>query len=224
MIRRSTCALAFLLAATACRPTGGGGDDGGADVVGSGTPARASRSVPTFTAIDASGAFALEVESGAKAADLVIEGDDNIVPLFVAEVSGGTLSLHLPGGSYALKSRLVVHVAASSVTRLVAAGAIEADLHGLAGDRFDVDLSGACRVGARGTVDRFALQATGANDVAASALVARAVELHLSGASKAHVQATEALTVEANGASHVLYRGKPRVETSASGTSSVDPE
>jgi len=193
-------------------------------VRGSGVSTRVTRSVAPFDAIDASGAFELQVTAGAKTTDVVVLGDDNIVKYFVTQVSGSTLELHLESGSYEPKTPLVVRVSTPALENVQASGAIRISATGLSAADFRAGLSGACQMQVSGTVDRARMTSSGACKVEAYDLVAARVELELNGASKAEVSATELLDVQASGACNVRYRGKPEVKSSTSGVSSVAPE
>ena len=196
----------------------------GASVVGSGKKTSATRTVPSFTEVRATGAFRLEVQSGAPATSVVVEGDDNPVPLFETNVSSGALELHLPSGSFSPKQPLVVHVAAPSVTKVGAIGAVTTEVAAISGSEFEARLSGACRLRLRGAVDAVHCVGDGACEIEAFDLEAGEVELSLSGSSLADVQATRRLEVSSSGASTVRYRGKPEVKTSISGSSKVTPD
>jgi hypothetical protein len=196
----------------------------GADVVGSGTKSSATRTVNTFHSVEASGAFTLEVRSGVAESTVVVEGDDNIVPLFVTEVSNDTLKLHLPSGSFNLKTPLVVRVNAQDLQGVKASGSIDTSVDAIAGKRFDAQLSGSCKLHAAGKVDEFHLSGSGSIRVDAFDLASQDVRLKLSGSSRGNVSAARLLTVDASGASTVRYRGTPSVESSASGSSSIAPE
>lgn len=211
--------LCATLALVAC-----GRHFGGADVKGSGNPASAARAVGPFTGVEATGAFRLEVRSGAAAPTVVVEGDDNIVPLFVTEASEGKLRLRLPSGSYAPSVPLVVRVAAPGITALSAFGAIDARVEGISGAEFELALTGACKTQVSGVVQAAALTLNGASLVEAFGLDAGSVKLEQTGSSTALVQARDRLAVHSSGASRVTYRGTPQVESTVSGSSTVRPE
>lgn len=193
-------------------------------VSGSGVHAALTRTVAPFTTVKASGAFELEVTAGAAATEVVVEGDDNIVSYFVTQVSGSALELHLESGSYDPKTPLVVRVSTPRLEHLEASGAIQIRATGISGADFDAGLSGACNLRAAGKTDRVRVTSSGACKVEAYELGAARVELQLSGASRAHVSASQHLDVQASGASNVRYRGTPEVKASTSGVSAVAPE
>lgn len=218
MIPRSLVVLALAVVASACTYVHG------VDVSGSGTKASETRAVANFTEVRASGAFRLEIRSGAAAPSVVVEGDDNLVPLFETEVSGATLKLQMPSGSYSPKVPLVVRVETPSVTDLGASGAISTTVEALTGPEFEAALAGACKLIASGAVSEFRTSSSGASEIQAFDVAADSVVLKLAGASKAHVRAAKSLRVDASGASTVRYRGEPQVESSTSGASSVRPD
>lgn len=196
----------------------------GPTVVGSGKKASATRTVPSFTEVRATGAFRLEIRSGAAATSVVVEGDDNIVPLFETNVSGGALELHLPSGSFSPKEPLVVRVEAPSVESVGANGAITTEVEAISGPKFESRLGGACKLRLQGSSDAFRIDASGACDIEAFDLAAGTVEMSLTGSSTARVHASQRLDVSSSGASTVRYRGKPEVKTSISGSSKVTPD
>lgn len=218
MLKFSLALLLAVLSLACCTHVAGAG------VVGSGTSASETRTLSAFTEIHASGAFQLEVQSGAATASVVIQGDDNIVPVFVTQVSGDALELHLPNGSYSTNVPLIVRVSAPTVVRVKSSGAIGTRIDGVSGAKFDADLSGSCKLRAAGAVDAFAVDGSGATQIEAFELVAQNVSLDLSGSSKVDVNAALALDVTASGASTVRYRGKPEVKTSVSGAATVRAE
>jgi hypothetical protein len=103
-----------------------------------------------------------------------------------------------------------------------ASGASTVDLQITAG-KLRSDLSGSCHVNLKGQVNELSIHASGSSDIRAFDLVADNVELDLSGSSDAEVNANKRLDVEASGASHVIYKGKPSITQKSSGASEVRP-
>jgi hypothetical protein len=71
------------------------------------------------------------------------------------------------------------------------------------------DISGASKLTLKGATETIKGMASGASVLNAFDAPAKEVDIAVSGASKANVQATQQLTVEASGASQVVYRGEP---------------
>jgi hypothetical protein len=84
-----------------------------------------------------------------------------------------------------------------------------------------IDLSGASECDFRGKVDEFRVQLSGAGDIDALDLVARTVEVDLSGAGGARVNAKDKLDVSISGLGSVRYRGEPEIHKNISGLGSL---
>lgn len=87
-----------------------------------------------------------------------------------------------------------------------------------------VDLSGASECDFRGKVDELRVQLSGAGDIDALDLMAREVEVDLSGAGGARVYAKEKLDVSISGVGSVRYRGEPEIHKNISGLGSLKRE
>ena len=74
---------------------------------GSGTMKVEKRTVPSFTAVDISGAYNVEI-AVQKEPGLEIEGDDNLLPLVTTEVRNGVLEIAIPKQARALPKRIKV--------------------------------------------------------------------------------------------------------------------
>jgi hypothetical protein len=84
-----------------------------------------------------------------------------------------------------------------------------------------VDLSGASECDFRGKVDELRVQLSGAGDIDALDLIARVVDIDLSGAGGARVNAKEKLDVSISGVGSVRYRGEPEIHKNISGLGSL---
>jgi hypothetical protein len=75
----------------------------------------------------------------------------------------------------------------------------------------------------RGSADEIIVDLSGASSLGAYGMTVRTAAINLSGASRAMLDATEAITGEASGASRLFYRREPaRLEVDASHGSRVD--
>lgn len=88
----------------------------------------------------------------------------------------------------------------------------------------DVIVSGASNVVLNGTGDELHAEISGASSLTGFNYPVREAVLHVSGASEAKVTVSDALTVTADGASSVLYRGDPTVTSNTSGASTVQQD
>lgn len=207
-----------------------------AAITGSGLKLTETRKVTDFSEIEVSDGVKLEVKKGAPS--LVIEGDDNIVPLYATEVVAGRLRIHRKTNE-AIRTRrpLTVRVTMRALERLDASGGVDAtidgvwarafaatlsggvelDAKGLDVDTFELDASGGVNVRADGTAKRARLHASGGVGLKAKALQIGAAELDGSGGCELELTARESITGELSGGVGVTVYGHPpksRVRTS----------
>lgn len=211
-------------------------------VQGSGVSRTESRSVGPFSEIEASHAVQLQVVIGTPAS-VEVTTDDNIQQHVLTEVSGSKLKIKMDAGT-TTKIGVNVRVVTPTLTELEASGAVMAKVSDLKTDQFQLELSGAskCTINAMterfsadlsgasqctltGRSDRLKVKCSGASQFHGTEFPARSVDADANGASTIEVQATDELTAEASGASHVRFVGSPaRLKKSASGASSIGPK
>jgi hypothetical protein len=188
---------------------------------GSGDPTTETRELDGFSSIELGGALDLIVHVGAAEQKVVISGDDNIVPLIETRVAGDKLHIDHEGWLRP-ELPLKVEVWLPKLEAVEASGATDIDVENLAGERFELELSGAGDVELRGKVDVLDVEISGAGDLDARSLEAKQVTIDLSGAGEAKVWATAKLDVDISGAGEVEYWGNPsEVEQDITGAGSL---
>ncbi len=195
-----------------------------------------------FDRVEASHAFDVDVVQGA-AFSVIVETDDNVVEHLDVRVEGDTLVLGLKRGSYSLRDvTLRADVTLPALTGIELSGASRAHLTDIdTPDRFrascsgassldgrlragdaEFGLSGASRVELTGGCDTLDLGLSGASNAQLLGFTAREADVSASGASQVRLHATDGLTVNASGASHVTYAGDPKLRgVQTSGVSSL---
>ena len=194
----------------------------GRPIPGSGIEASETRAVSGFQGIDAKGAMRIEVEQG-DVFEVVVTGDDNLVPLVETHVGGDELNISTPF-SYSETLPLVVTVRMPRLTSLEVDGSCVVDVRGLDGDGLDVDLSGAVECMIEGRVGDLGLDVSGAAEADLSGLTAKRARVDASGATDVRVRAEESLDVEASGSSSVRHAGEAEPAADTSGAASVTRE
>lgn len=188
-------------------------------VTGSGVIKTETRPVSSFTAIDASGAFDVEVVCQ-KEPSLVLEGDDNLLPLVKSEVRGNTLYLK-PEANFSVKRAIRVRISVPNVDSISSSGAGSFRIVDVKNSKMKIDASGASNFDIGGETVVLDLGLSGATKVDTEKLRAARVRISLSGAGKANVFASEELDAEVSGAGSVTYIGDPKVNKKVSGVGSV---
>lgn len=189
-------------------------------VVGSGVIKIEERPISAFTAIEASGAFDIEVVCQ-KEPSLELEGDDNLLPLIKTEVRGSTLFIK-PERAFSAKKALRVRITVPNIENISSSGAGSFRVTDIKNERVKIDASGASTLEMSGVTVALDLSISGASNVDTEKLHAARVKISLSGAGKATVFASEELNAHVSGAGSVIYAGDPKtVNKTVSGVGSV---
>ena len=210
---------------------------------GSGTVVTRRIDVPSFSRLEVSDSFTVDVSVG-DVEEVTVRVDDNLVGLLDIGVSGDTLRIGVESGTDVLDATMEANVTVSSLDELRAAGASTVRLADpLAADTLGVSISGSSRLTGAVDIDEGTIDLSGSS-IAEPSGTARGLEarvsdasqfdapeltvadltIELSGASLANVDVTDTLSAGASGASTLRYAGSPVVERSdVSGSSSIEP-
>jgi hypothetical protein len=184
--------------------------------------AESVRSLPSFIAVNAKGAFAMTVEVG-KAQSVTISGDDKFVAALRTSVVDNELQISMPDRSFKSSNgdpRITITV--PTLSRVKVEGAGDIILNKINTDRIDISYLGAGHLEANGKVKYLRLNAKGVGEVDAKALRAERVDVNFEGVGNVSVYASELLNAVAKGMGSLSYYGKPKtINKSVSGIGSV---
>ncbi|MBK0392899.1 head GIN domain-containing protein [Ramlibacter algicola] len=209
-------------------------------VKGNGNRRSETRTVSGFTGVASALPGQLEVRLG-NAESVVIETDDNLLPLIESKVVRGTLELRPQRDISIDPQYLKVVVTARSIDMLALAGSGSLTADGLKGQQLKVDVggsgsidlartevdslaismggSGAIKLG--GTARELKLSLAGSGNVSAGALQADEARISIAGSGVATVAPKSRLKVSIAGSGNVRYQGDPKVEQSIAGSGTV---
>ncbi len=188
---------------------------------GSGTSKRELRQVGAFSSISVGGAFKLEITVGAAKPQVAVTADDNLLQLIRTEVKDGQLVV---GSKRSISPRLSprLEVKVPRLEALSISGAAHGEVHGIGGERFKLEVSGAGKVTLAGETKDLLIEVSGAAAVDAAKLTATTVKVEGSGAISVTVRAADSLTAIVSGAGRVAYFGDPKqVKRSLSGVAKL---
>jgi hypothetical protein len=191
-------------------------------VRGSGNVASETRDVSGFDEIELTGSGRVNV-SVTGTESLIVEADDNILPILETEVRNGRLVLGSKQ-SYSTTNGVVYTITATNLTRVSVSGSGDFMITGVDTDLFSVDLSGSGEVEAVGESRRLDVSISGSGDFRGDGLVTRDGEVSVSGSGYALVNATDFLEVAVSGSGDVEYLGSPELSVSESGSGEVSPK
>jgi len=188
-------------------------------VRGSGVRKTEKRELPVFTAIEASGAFEVEVTCQ-KPASFEIEADDNLLPLIQTEVRSGVLHITSTKG-YSSRGGIVLRIAAPNLDSVKSTGAGKFRVSDIKNETFEIHSTGAAQMSASGQSKSVSISSTGAGKIDAHNLRANNAEVRVTGAATVEVNASDQLDVTVSGAGRVTYRGNPKVNKNINGAGQV---
>lgn len=207
---------------------------------GSGNIKTENRDVSGFKIIHIGGSFNVELVPG-NSEGVLLEADDNILPLILTKVSHETLSLELKGSVNNYKT-LKATINYKDMEKIRASGSVqikqtEKSKHGtlfmeLSGSSkikmnieakvLAMESSGASEMELKGEAETFNLDVSGAGEVKALKLETKESKVEISGAGNAELFVKEKLDVSISGAGSVKYKGNPAVvNQDVSGAGSV---
>ncbi len=195
--------------------------------IGSGNVIREERKVSSFNGIEVSGAFDIKLIQGT-VSSVVIEADDNLMPLIRTEVRGSTLVIDNKKPISHSKS-LKVFITFTELKSIDLSGAVDFESQGkltlpelsISGSgasdgklemdvqKLSIDCSGGSKLKLTGSAKDVDVDASGAVDLFAFDFPAENYKLSISGAGKAEINVSKELNVDISGAATVHYKGNP---------------
>ena len=190
-------------------------------VRGNGTIKTEQRPVGPFTRIEAGGFYDIQWQPGSPSFSLTT--DENLLSHIETRMNGSVLKIETHG-QIAPTHGVTVVITSPSLTGAELSGALKLKATQLSGDRFALDTSGATRVALAGRANRLIASLTGASKLNAETLQTQDVEISVTGAGKADVNATNSLRAAITGAGRVSYGGNPKsVEKKITGAGKISP-
>ncbi len=212
MIKRKLICLVMLsVTMLGCRFSG---------VRGSGDLEDDTRTFESFSALEISGAYEVNVIMGDEN-KVHISADDNLIPLIKTKVQGSTLSIY---SKKDLRPRedIVITVTTKELESIESSGASEITATEIDCKKFIVSLSGAGGISLSGKSDILEISMSGAGNIDSKYLIADNVYISVSGVGDATVYAANTLKAEVSGVGNIEYLGNPsNVSSNVSGVGSI---
>jgi hypothetical protein len=153
---------------------------------------------------------------------LSVEAESNLLPRLQARVDGGRLMLRPePGARLAPTQPIIYILTVKNLDTFTISGEGSVDAADLAGERLDVNLSGAGSMKASGSVGRQDVRVSGSASYHTDALRSQDVTISVSGTGGAIVHAEGTLEASISGSGSVVYVGNPAVTKQIAGSGSI---
>lgn len=203
-----------------------------------------SYDVSGFTRIEASNAYHVTVTQGDFFA-VEARGSERELDRIALENENGTLSLERRAPARicigCLSDTVEFTITMPVLDSIFVSGAVEFNASDFTADNLDLDASGASRITYQGNANSIIgnlsgashltlqgsgttaiIKLSGASHLDAHAFALEEAGVSLSGASRATLNATKRLSIDASGASHAAYSGTPEVIQRLSGASKIE--
>lgn len=206
-----------LFVLTACNPAS---HDPG--IAGSGTKASATRAVAAFNGLLVKTSADVTVKVGGPPS-VTIETDDNLLANITTDSSSGVLTI-ASDKPFTTHLGVKVAVSAPALDSVVAAGSGTIDATGVKTESFRLELLGSGAATVQGTAERALVTLSGSGSERLFGLVAKRVEVNLTGSGDVEVHASEALKATITGSGNVVYEGgPPKVDREVIGSGTIKP-
>lgn len=211
----------------------------GRETRGNGTIVEDARTLEDFSSINIEGTYSIELAQGEPG--LVIETDENLLPLIQSEVKRNTLQLksteNIKGSD-----GITIRISYPELEKLELGGAtkvshtgtlkgknLEIEINGasmldlaMEVNKLELEVSGASSVTFEGTANQLQADLSGAGNLDAYDLRVRDANVSLSGVGGAQVYVTDNLQAQVSGVGSIRYKGEPRnLQRQISGVGSI---
>ena len=190
-------------------------------VKGSGVVATETRDAFSFTEVRVSGSGEVTIEQTGTES-VVVEAEDNLLPLLETRVADGVLHLGLKRNTSIRPMKPIRYrVTVKDLTGVAISGSGSVRATGIDTDRLTADISGSGSADLAGRADVVTLRVSGSGSYDASELQSKSVKVDISGSGDALVNAGDELDASISGSGSVRYGGDPDVRKRVSGSGTV---
>lgn len=193
-------------------------------IVGSGNVVAENRDVRGFSSIDLRGSGNVNVNFG-PTESVIVEADENIVPLIETTVSNGKLIIrNRPNVSITVSNPIRINVTMKSINGITMSGSGNINVADLIGQDLLVALTGSGDITVNGKADTVNIQLPGSGNILCKELKANSATVTLNGSGNITVYASESLDASIRGSGTINYAGNPaQINKSIPGSGGITP-
>jgi hypothetical protein len=211
------CCLTITLTTCNGDTTHHGGSGG---IAGSGVIRSETRDTGAFTGVRLRNSMDVDITLGEKTR-VVVEADDNLLPLIDTHVDDGVLVID-SHGAYSTRSRSIIHLQMPALREVTLDGSGDVSIDGLHAETLRLSIAGSGDISARGQVDKLDARIAGSGDLSLADLAVTDAEVRIDGSGDAELHVAGTLDAIVNGSGDVTYHGHPQhVEQHVHGSGDV---
>lgn len=191
------------------------------EVVGTEKMVAQLRAVSSFSSINVSGFYNVNVRIGLPQS-ITINANGNLLPYIETTVSGKALTIEAKKG-YLLRptSTPTITIVTPEIAKVELHGNNQLTVNGVTKGDLDVELYGSNQFVGQGTVDTFKIAISGQGIIDASKLIANNAEVNTNGSARVSVYAKNNLKVNISGFATVNYIGDPKITQVINGSGKI---
>jgi len=189
-------------------------------VKGSGVLQTQQRTISDFQTLTSNIPATIILTQG-EATSLIIDAEDNLLPIISTATSGDHLTISNTTG-FSATQPITIHLTTKTIEKLTVNGSGNLKLLKIDTNDLEINVSGSSRVSGSGKSTNLALNANGSTKLELANLLTSSCTLVFNGASNGNVNVTKSINATLNGASSIRYLGNPSdIKTQVTGASSI---
>lgn len=194
-------------------------DENSGTLKGSGHLQSEPREIPPFSKLESTGAVKLRFNCGSER-HLLIEADDNILPVIKTAVTGDTLKIW-SSRSYSSEQPIVVNVSNPQLDSIASSGSGNLDVRNVDEQGLDVDISGSSNMTVTGQAKDLDLSISGSGSFDGAQLRADTAKVNVRGSGSAEVNVDKRIDASISGSGSVKYSGHAQVNSHVTGSGQI---
>lgn len=188
---------------------------------GSGNLKSETRNVSGFNKIVLSTSIDLQItQTGTES--LIIEAEDNILPLLTSTISGDTLTLGTKKGTnFSTTKPSIYKLTVNNLEALELSESANVTATNIDSTKMDITLSGSGNIKFSGKTTQQYINISGSGNYSAFDLESDNTKIVLSGSGDVFVNVKENLDIDLSSSGSIEYKGRPRIIQKVSGSGSI---
>ena len=187
---------------------------------GSGNLISEERTIESFTKIESSGVFEINITQD-PVQKVVVTADDNIVGNVKTTVSNGTLRVYLKDGNYK-NINTSLDISVNQLTKVLNEGSGFIEANGFTNNLLvEIENSGSGSIFYEGSTNELQIENEGSGEVDCMDLISNSARVDIEGSGDCYINVENQLKGKIEGSGSIYYQGSPVVEMDIEGSGKV---
>lgn len=192
---------------------------GEAYIKGSGKITHSQRKLDKFEELSVDGGFSVSYEASNENS-IEIVGDDNIIPLIVAQVAGNKLTVY-PDKSFSSQNTIQLLIKSAKLNSINLSGTTSGLFHGIQSDSLKLEVAGTGDAVIDGKVSSLDVTAEGTGNLDLKSIAASKATVNINGTGRVTLTVSGHLDANIIGVGNIVYYGKPTITKNILGVGEI---